>query len=375
MIDWLSEQSDVLMNPCYSMPEQEQFRQILDKSSAFLGHLWLATSGSTVSKWVGLSKQAILASAQAVNGHLKAHSSDRWIQTLPVFHVGGLGIEARAFLSGASVFNFREQISKWQPDQFVEFVNKHQGTLTSLVPAQLCDLIQLGYQSPASLRAVIIGGGALAPALYERAVSLGWKILPSYGLTECASQVATAETDSWQLGTFPPLKILPHIEAQEQDGRLCFKGSSLLSVYAYYKQGQWELEDPKQADWLVSEDRGRVEGSFLSIFGRADSLIKVGGESVDLNRLENLLQEICLTHQVHKDMTLIAYPDERLGHVIHLAVAEQLADDAQSIMQEFQQRVLPFERIRKIHTVPFLPKTALSKIRKQDLLKLISRLE
>lgn len=371
MIDWDSEHSDVFINPCYAPDEQRRFKQLLQVGSSLSSHFWLATSGSTVSKWVGLSKQAILQSAQAVNQHLDAQASDRWIQTLPSFHVGGLGIEARAYVSRSAIFNFREQQPKWEPKRFVDFVNANKGSLTSLVPAQLCDCVQAGLRAPPSLRAVVIGGGGLAPSLYEKAIALGWNILPSYGLTECASQVATAEIGSWVHGRFPPLKILSHMVVVEKEGCLSFKGGSLLTTYIFYRQGQWQLEDPKQEGCFISEDRGHVQGQYLSILGRVDNLIKIGGESVDLNRLEHILQEICLSLQLPQEAALVAYPDERLGHVIHLVVAQFIASQAQTIIKQFHQKVLPFEKIRNLHIVPFIPTTSLLKIKRKELMTMI----
>ena len=42
-----------------------------------------------------------------VNRHIEATESDTWFNVLPLFHVGGLSILVRAFLSGASVVNGR----------------------------------------------------------------------------------------------------------------------------------------------------------------------------------------------------------------------------------------------------------------------------
>jgi O-succinylbenzoic acid--CoA ligase len=100
-IDWLSHESHVLLNP--RMPDAE--RQRLESFVVPLpGHLWLATSGTTGSlKLTALSKRAMLASAAAVNRHLQSDADDVWLCVLPTFHVGGLGIYARAFLSGAQV--------------------------------------------------------------------------------------------------------------------------------------------------------------------------------------------------------------------------------------------------------------------------------
>lgn len=363
MIDWEGSSSHLLLNPRYSPEEKAQFNQILIQSP-LSSHVWLATSGSSAQKWVGLSKQAILASAQAVNQHLQSDSTDCWIQALPDFHVGGLGVFARAHLSGASV---RCVNGKWDPHAYYRFIQENNGTLSALVPTQLHDLVTLGLVAPASLRAVIIGGGRLPDELYAQAKQLQWNVLPSYGMTECASQIATAE-----LKGDSALKVLPHIEVRTlSDGRLCFKGPSLLSVYAFCLPNGIEFKDPKEEGWLISEDRGCVENGFLTVFGRTDQMIKVGGESVNLAILETRLQDLRIKLKVETDMTLLAVPDERLGHAIHLVVAASSAESMQGIIDQFQQSVMPFERIRHVRCVPAIPRSALSKVLKKELLALL----
>jgi o-succinylbenzoate---CoA ligase len=173
-IDWLSTDSHVLLNP--RMPEEER-RRLESLVVDLPGHVWLATSGTTGAlKLTALSKRALLASAAAVNRHLQSDDRDVWLCVLPTFHVGGLGIYARAFLSGARVVT-----SGWEDV-----------TLASLVPAQVTDLVRDRVEAPPSLRAVVVGGGALSEELYAAARALGWPLLPSYGMTECCSQVATA---------------------------------------------------------------------------------------------------------------------------------------------------------------------------------------
>jgi O-succinylbenzoic acid--CoA ligase len=175
---WENSDSLVLMNPCYASAEQARFQRILEVTREFPGHVWLSTSGSSSPKWVGLSKQAILSSAEAVNRHLESTAEDVWIQALPDFHVGGLSIWARAYLSGAAVRDFRcAHPGKWQAETFYHYIQEAKGTLTSLVPAQLHDLVALGWRAPSSLRAVILGGGALLPLLYEQAVALEQSVL------------------------------------------------------------------------------------------------------------------------------------------------------------------------------------------------------
>lgn len=366
-IDWHDESSHLLINPAYSEKSQLQFRKILDQASHdYPGHLWISTSGSSSLKWVGLSKQAVLNSAEAVNKHLKSTSEDVWVHALPDFHAGGIGIWARAYLSGSTVKKVHEQ--KWNAAKFYEFLVSCKGTLTSLVPAQLHDLIQLGYRGPSTLRAVIIGGGALPAKLYGKAVALGWKILPSYGSTEAASQIATAELGSWEKEGLPDLKILDHFTVLEEQGRLKLQGSSLLTAYAICNNDSVEFYDPKIDGFFTTEDRGRVQNGFVKIFGREDEVIKIGGESVDISRLESLLQNLIHDQNSLGEMTLIPVADERLSKVLHVVYAGMDVAAVEKLVTCFNQSVLPFEKIRHTHHVPSIPRSPLGKILKKELL-------
>lgn len=379
---WENKESALLMNPCYLKSEQDKFSRILEAGRHYPEHVWLTTSGSTVQKWVGLSKSALLISAAAINRHLESNHDDRWINALPYFHVGGLGISARAYLSRAKIFDFKQEHSgKWNVEAFYEYIKKVKGTLSSLVPAQLYDLVLLKKKAPVSLRALIIGGGALNQSLYEQAVALGWPILPSYGLTECSSQVATARLESWNDLKSPSLQLLSHMQAENQNDRLCFSGPSLLSTYAYLENEIIHFVDPKVDGWFISEDRGRVENQILNITGRRDAIIKVGGENVDLEKLESVLQAIRLEMEIESQVTLVAVQDKRLGHSIHLACSQKMEDsqmkDSQiegrmitALIDRYDRCVLPFERIRKTHVLD-IPLSPMGKILRNELKKMI----
>ena len=324
-IDWLSDEPHVLLNP--RMPAEERAR-LESFVTPLPGHLWLATSGTTGAlKLTALSKRAMLASAAAVNRHLQSSADDVWLCVLPTFHVGGLGIYARAFLSGARIVT-----SGWEGV-----------TLASLVPAQVSDLVRAGTRAPESLRAVVIGGGALSSTLYDEAGALGWPLLPSYGMTECCSQVATATPDSSEL------VLLDHIEARiESDGCLALRSDALFSGYA----SEEGFVDPKVEGWFVTEDVASIDGRVLRVQGRRGDFVKVGGESVDLSRLDRILADL------GADAAAIAIHDDRLGHVIGVAIAS--ADE--SVVDAFNARVFPFERARRVIRVPAIPRTPLGKI-------------
>jgi len=341
-MDFASDETHLLLNPRLPREEREQLERMYAAAPPLPAHIWLATSGTTGSlKLVALSKRAILASAAAVNRHLDSSGRDVWCCVLPIFHVGGLGIHARASLSGARVVSM-----SWDPHAFIALCEAEGVTLTALVPAQVRDL--RGLRVPATLRAIVVGGGALATELYEAARADGWPLLPSYGMTETASQVATATLNG------PELVLLDHVEARTEGGRIALRGESLLTGYATDNG----FEDPKRNGWFITPDLGRIEGRVLQVTGRAGDFVKIGGESVDLGRLDRILADI------EPNAAIVVARDARLGHVIHIAV---VTDKSARIVEAFNGRVLPFERIRAVHHVEEIPRTPLGKLRRSEL--------
>jgi O-succinylbenzoic acid--CoA ligase len=364
-MSWEGPSTEVLLNPRLPPADAERLRALIARAGALDGHVWLTTSGATGRlKPVALGKPAILASAAAVNAYLGSDARDVWLNPLPTFHVGGLGILARAHLSGAKVFS----LARWDPSTYGAQLAAHTVTLTSLVPTQVFDLVRARIRPPSSLRAVVVGGGALAEGLSARARGLGWPLLPSYGATECASQVATAELGSG--GARPRLRILPHAEIREDaDGRLAIRSPALFTGYA----GEHGLEDPKVDGWWRSADLGIVHEGWLTVRGRADDAIKVGGELVALDALQATLDLIRLDMLDPPDAALFTLPDDRLGSAVHLAVAPNDPARAAALRERFDAGVLPFERIREVHCLEELPRTALGKVDRERLLAMVRR--
>lgn len=363
-IDWNSDESLVLINP--RLPKAQSIRihtclQSLQKK--YPGHVWISTSGSSnTAKWAGLSKQALLISAEAVNQHFLATSTDIWLNPLPLFHVGGLGILARAHQTGAKWFPYEE---KWNPHAYTAKLEQCKATLGSLVPTMVHDLVYNQIPAPKSVRALIVGGARLSETLYEKAIELGWPLFPSYGMTECSSQVATVEL-SRQTNS---MKLLPHMEGCiTPAGLIALKSLSLLTTYAHISPADFSTLDPKVGGWFVTHDRGRIEGEHIFPFGRKDDVIKIGGENVDLVHLGQILDSL----KGSREMVLIAFPDPRLEHSIHLCISAKMEDKSviDAIVSEFNSRVIPFERIRKVHYFNSLPRNEIGKIKLKELLEM-----
>lgn len=352
LIDWVSQESYFFANPSLS---SDFFPIRWTRFTEFSSHIWIATSGTTQAaknaiKWVALSKKAFLASAEAVNAHLQSNSEDRWLNALPLFHVGGLSIFARAHLSGATVV--QAGWTKWSPHGFMRELSSI--TLTSLVPAQLFDLVQAGYEASPDLRGVVIGGGNVTDQLYQKARSLKWPILPSFGMTECCSQVATARFGD------PSLILLSHVECSLSPERLLqIKSPALLTGYLHVKGTEFQWEDPKKNGVFTTEDVVEIKEGKLQFLGRKNAWIKIGGENVSLFHLDTYFNQV---KPLEVDAYLKAAVDERLGNIIQLVTLTKHRDQTESLIEKFNHGVMPYEKIRSVQYVEFIPRTPLGKI-------------
>jgi o-succinylbenzoate---CoA ligase len=289
--------------------------------------LWFSTSGSTgTPRWIGLSRAGLLASAAAVNAHLALTSTDRWLRVLPLFHVGGFSIHARAQQGQVPVI---ESDERWSPTAFTQLCVQEKITLTSLVPTQLYDLVTAQQKAPGSLRAIIIGGAALDPHVAQAARALGWPILCSYGMTEAASQIATQPLSS----TAPPsddLHVLPHWQTRvEADDRLALHGPALYQGQLQLTIDGWYLSEAP--DWHLTTDRVQLirhaTHTQLRFLSRHDEWVKILGEKINLASVRAAVDHWAHTHHWTGDHALYLDPDPRRGHHLHLHTTSALSAD------------------------------------------------
>lgn len=375
-IDWQSSDNHILLNPSWSAADRQSLQEVAQSISSkrnLQGHLWLGTSGSTSEfavaiKLVALSKNAFLASAKSVNAHLRASSSDIWLQVLPRFHVGGLGVEVRTLLSKSKLIC---DFEKWNAERAHKILSDSKVTIASMVPTQVFDLVRAKFKSPAYLRAVIVGGGSLNESLYLEARKLGWPLLPSYGMTETCSQIATASLQTLESTDLPmPLK-LSHVEWRlNSEGLLQVRGPSLLTCYGQrQKDGSIQDWDPKEDGWFTTEDFVKLQDSHIRFTGRKNDFIKIGGEGSSMGRLREIFDRVLssLDGSVTQQVLLVDAPSERLGSEIHLIttldpMSNRYKGFFPQLKENFNREVLPFERIREVKYTSSIPRSDMGKI-------------
>jgi O-succinylbenzoic acid--CoA ligase len=238
------------------------------------------TSGST-----GEPKGAIHSmgnhyySALGSGQNIALREGDRWLLSLPLYHVGGLSILFRCFFAGATV------VVPDPSEPVEELLEPDRITHVSMVSTQLLRLLRSGKRAFASLKAILLGGSAIEPGLLDEAVARRLPVHTSYGLTEMASQVTTTPPGASrkQLGTSG--RVLPYRNLSvAPDGEILVKGETLFKGYV-------GVGLPVDGNgWFHTGDLGFLDPEgYLVVTGRKDNLFISGGENIQPEEIERLL--------------------------------------------------------------------------------------
>jgi O-succinylbenzoic acid--CoA ligase len=327
------------------------------------------TSGTTGRpKAVVLSTAAMVASAESWLAVLPPATG--WLLAVGLSHVAGLGIVWRAGLAGVPL----AIVERPDPAAIVEaLAAEPRPSHVSLVPTTLLRILDMVSDAPPppSVRAVLLGGGPIDPALVARALAAGWPVVPTYGLSEAGSGVtalSTAEATAHP-GTagrpLPGVRIL--IDDPDPDGI----GEVLVQSPARF---DGYLGDPAETaaavttdGWLRTGDLGRLDADgFLTVEDRRVDRIVRGGENVSPAEVEAVL----LVHPAIADAAVVGRPDPTFGHVpvaivvLRADAPEPTDDDLTRFCRERLSRPkvpVAFERRTS------LPRTPNGKLRRTEL--------
>ena len=240
------------------------------------------TSGST-----GVPKAALHTfgnhyySALGSNVNIALAPGDRWLHSLPLYHVGGLSIQFRCLLAGAAV-------ALPGPSQPLgEAIANLGATHVSLVPTQLQRLLREDADL-AGVKAILLGGGPIPANLVDEALARGLPVHTSYGLTEMASQVTTTPPGAAPEELQTAGRVLPHREvAIAGDREILVRGKTLFAGYAEGEEVDRQLD---AGGWFHTGDLGDLdEDGCLRVRGRLDNTFVSGGENVQPEEIEEAL--------------------------------------------------------------------------------------
>lgn len=297
--------------------------------------------------------------------NLGLHDDDKWLLTLPLFHVGGLSILIRSVMYGMTIF-FMEQynIATVKRALFDKKV-----TIASLVTLMLQQLVdEIGERRmPKHVRCILLGGGSVPETLLRRVEKHSIPLFQSYGMTETSSQIVTlsAAYARGKLGSAgkPLLPAQVKINAPDAEGvgEIIVKGPM---VFHGYDRLPTENAQTYKAGWFYTGDLGYFdEDGFLYVVDRRTDLIISGGENIYPSEIE----QIVLDYPGVVDVAVVGMQDDNWGQVpVAFVVAAVDIEEAKLIT--FIERCLASYKVpRHIIFTKNLPRNASNKVMRHRL--------
>lgn len=240
------------------------------------------TSGST-----GVPKAALQtfenhwASAVGANRNIPLRPGDRWLLSLPPWHVGGLAVIFRCLLGGAAI------TIKGKDEPLADAIPGFGATHVSLVATQLYRLLrdERGRAALRNLKAVLLGGGPAPAALIAEALRAGAPLVASYGSTEMSSQVTASRPGDPREALSTAGRPLAFRELSiAADGEILVRGRTLFRGYV-----EETVVRPARdaAGWFHTGDLGCLDADGrLIVTGRRDTMFISGGENIHPEEIE-----------------------------------------------------------------------------------------
>ncbi|SIR83476.1 class I adenylate-forming enzyme family protein [Natronorubrum thiooxidans] len=317
-------------------------------------------------KAVRLTVGNLVASATASAFRLGVDPGDRWLCCLPMYHMGGLAPVLRSALYGTTVVVQRS----FDRHGTARILEEYDITGVSLVPTMCKRLLDAGWEPTDSLRFVLLGGAPASSDLLERCQAAGVPTHPTYGMTETASQIATAtpaEAASHEGTVGQPLLFTDVTVVDDagepvpagEAGELVVSGPTVTPGYLEAAQ----TDAAVGAYGLHTGDVGyEDEDGRLWVLNRRSDRIVTGGENVDPGEV----LETVRSHPAVEDAAVVGLDDSEWGERVGALVVPADGDgrdgdaelDLESVLEHCETRLAGFKRPKTIGVVDTLPRTA-----------------
>jgi len=322
-------------------------------------HVVMFTSGTTGEPHgVTLTLSNLFASAIASAFRLGVDPADRWLVSIPMAHMGGFAPIVRSTLYGtATVLQ-----SAFDPADSAEAMREYDVTGVSLVPTMLSRLLDAGWEPPAPLRFVLLGGAPASRDLIDRCERASVPVYPTYGMTETASQVATATPAQafdnpgtvGQPLMFSQIAIIDDGESVPpgETGEIVIEGPMVSPGY---------LDDDRTAQvfdehGLHTGDLGyRDEDGRLYVVGRLDDLIVTGGENVDPDEVTAVIE----SRPDVAESAVVGIPDEEWGERVAALVVPATGDapSPEAVADTCREQLADYKVPKSIAIAESIPRT------------------
>ncbi len=347
-----------------------------DPLDADLTTTFLYTSGTTGRpKGAMIDRSGMMARVFVNALEMEARPDDRFLHSLPMFHIGAFLTYAILFRGGATVM-----LRTFTAEEWFATLERERCTTTVLVPT----LIQMLLESPASathdassLRLIVYGGASIEPPLLRRAIErFGCGFHQQYGMTETGAQTILrpddhdpADDEALASGGTAAVsfdvRVVDGADVPVPDGKIgeiVCRGPAVMS--GYWNLPQVTAETLRNG-WMHTGDLGRFdERGYLHVVDRRNDMIISGGENVYPREVEAVLAE----HPGVTDCAVIGLPDPKWGEVVTGVLAGDAPPD-EALDTYLRARLAAYKIPKRWIRIGELPRNITGKVLKVDLRK------
>ena len=332
------------------------------------------TSGTT-----GKPKGAVLSHRKTFFNCLNAdiffelHFSDIMLIFLPLFHSGGLFIQAAPiFYKGATIVLHRN----FDPLRVYKDIEKYRVTKFLGVPTVYKELLKVAPENRtdiSSLKVCAGGGEKLTEDLIEKCTNAGLAFRQIMGQTETSILLWASEKDPLKKpGTVGRPVFHAEVSILDEKGKLAkpgeigeivVRGSIMMKEYW---QDPVKTEETIKNGYLHTGDLARMdEDGFFYLVGRAGDMYITGGENVYPAEVEKTLK----THPDIEEVSVIGVSDEKWGETGHAFVIKKPGSylSANEVIAICKGKLAKYKWPRKVTFKTQFPRTSLGKVKKDSL--------
>ncbi|WP_077079983.1 acyl-CoA synthetase [Mycobacterium numidiamassiliense] len=334
------------------------------------------TSGTTgAPKGVVVSRRAIAADLDALAQAWEWTPDDVLVHGLPLFHIHGLVL---GLLGSLRVGNRFVHTGKPTPAGYAQACSDAGGSLFFAVPTVWSRVAadEAAAQALRPARLLVSGSAALPVPVFDRLANLtGHRPIERYGASESLITIST-RADGERRPGWVGLPIagvqarllddngdpVPH--DGETVGKLQVRGATLFDGYLNRPEATAEAFDGD--GWYRTGDVAVADGQGMyRIVGRESvDLIKSGGYRVGAGEIETAL----LGHPGVQEAAVVGLPDEDLGQRIVAFVVGSSDLNSDGLINYVAQELSIHKRPREVRLVDALPRNAMGKVLKKQLL-------
>ncbi|MGD2124562.1 MAG: long-chain fatty acid--CoA ligase [Desulfobacteraceae bacterium] len=334
-------------------------------------HVIMYTSGTT-----GQPKGAVLSHRKTFFNCLNAdiffklHFDDIMLIVLPLFHSGGLFIQASPTLyKGATMIIH----PRFDPLRAYEDIQSYQVTKFLGVPTVYKSLVKVESEKRtalSSLKVCAIGGEKATPELMIRFREAGFPLRQIMGQTETSILLWASEEDVIRKpGSVGRPVFHAEVGIVNHEGRPCkpgevgeivVRGSIMMKEYW---QDPVKTEETIKSGWLHTGDLAKMdEEGYYYLVDRARNMYISGGENVYPAEVERVLRQ----HPDIEDVAVVGIPDEDWGEVGHAFVICKPGSklSPEDVISHCDGRLARFKWPKMVTFCKQFPQTALGKVRK-----------